>query len=677
MPDYESYDFSGGVNKRLSPLMLRPNELADAQNVLPEERGSIQRRYGFTVVNTAQVEAGDRIDGLLKFYREDEDEDNLLLVACGGRIYSVDPGGTPEATDLGDYTIGTDYTIEEDAYCRMVKARNYVFGTSWTDQDNMTMFIVGDHVDGTGGLHAHSWNVKEPTKAPVLTEQNVGSDLLPGGVYQYRLSYFFGLDGALGECRPGPIATQTLTAGFDQITLQFFDDPVGANYQYASWDDAIEHGVSKIRIYRTKDAADDFYFLADIEPSGAGDNTETYVDDGDVDGETADDDLDTGTTPESDRYTGHCSRCLHYHNDRMYQGNIWCPTFGEYKPGRVRWGEAGFPAFFPANNYSDAPGDYGAVMGFATLNGQLFVFYESAIAALSVQYESTHTFRTVTTRAGVKAIKSLVVGKERGRDVAFFLSYDHQVYMFDGTNVRPVSDDIQPVLSTDANQSAMDTCAGGWDGEYYYLSYPNGSDTVPSAELRYNTQVRKMNEFLGYDTGTWWPQVLPTGKAPNVYLQLEGATDTGELYWGNAGETGWIFEHNSGNSDDTANISSMFQTGLNNLGSSSIQKRLRDLLWDMRSWVYLTVRWDLDFETQAGVFVAPESTDRAEYDTGLYYDDGNYYVGDTPTRTKYPFPSHHEGNRLRIKVTADESNAPYKLYGWTVRFEPVREDKAS
>jgi hypothetical protein len=311
------------------------------------------------------------------------------------------------------------------------------------------------------------------------------------------------------------------------------------------------------------------------------------------------------------------------------------------------------------------------------LNGTTYVFYESAVASLTVYNGSDHQFRIVTTKAGVKAPKSLIVGKERGRDVAFFLSYDHRVYTFDGQQARTVSDDIHTVLNSDANQSYMHRCAGGWDGEYYYLSYPDGTDTVPSAELRYNTQVRKANKYLGYDTGTWWPQALPSGKAPNVYRQLSGATDTGELYWGNSGATGWIFEHNSGNDDDGADISSMFQTGLNHFGSSSHVKTLRDILVDMRSWTYLNFRWDWDFDLLAGAFQIPGTIEIASYDAGYYYDDGNHYVGEAPTRTKYPLPSHHEGNRFRVKVTGNESNAPYKLYGWTVRFDIAREDKAS
>jgi hypothetical protein len=186
-----------------------------------------------------------------------------------------------------------------------------------------------------------------------------------------------------------------------------------------------------------------------------------------------------------------------------------------------------------------------------------------------------------------------------------------------------------------------------------------------------------MNNALGYDTGTWWPQALPSGKAPNVYCQLTGSTDAGELYFGNSGATGWIFQHNSGNDDDGAGISSMFQTGLSHLGSSSHQKTLRDLLVDMRTWVPLTFRWDLDFDSKAGTFQIPASTEIPEYDAGYYYDAGSYYVGEAPTRTKYPMPSHHEGNRFRVKVTGNESNAPYKLYGWTVRFDIAREDQAS
>jgi hypothetical protein len=83
--EYEAYDFSGGVNKRLSPLMLNPNELADAQNVLPEERGSITRRYGFTAHNAVEAVASKKVTGLLKFYGESLAD--MLVAACGTSCY--------------------------------------------------------------------------------------------------------------------------------------------------------------------------------------------------------------------------------------------------------------------------------------------------------------------------------------------------------------------------------------------------------------------------------------------------------------------------------------------------------------------------------------------------------------------------------------------------------------
>lgn len=653
--EYEAYDFSGGVNKRLSPLMLNPNELADAQNVLPEERGSITRRYGFTAHNAVEAVASKKVTGLLKFYGESLAD--MLVAACGTKILSVPATGV--STDLG---ATASFVIDDGTDVFMLQDRDRVYGTAH-GSSFQRMFVVAE--DPNTGSAAMAWpmGTEPPAVAPTIAAGASGS-LTAGHKLYYAYSFHYGESGALGESNTSPNSAQFTVTATNSAVVTFF----GASHDHATCDAALDAGVDKVTVYRSKDDGTTLYSLKDIALTDA--TAETWTDDG-TEGDGYPDDINTNTVPYTDHYGRHAAKYLCVNGDRMFFGNIYG------SPTNVEWAPPGYPDVRNANAYTTGSSEHGAVMGLESMNGTVYVFYESAIAALTVYDTASYKFRIVTTKAGVKAPKSLVVGKERGRDVAFFLSYDHQVYAFDGSNARAISNDIQPVLSTDANQSAMDECAGGWDGEYYYLSYPEGTATTPTHELRYNTQVRKDNRKLGYDTGTWWPQEFTGTEAPNVYHQMSGASDVGELMWGNAYATGWIFQHNSGNSDNGSDISSLFQTGLNHLGSSAVVKALRDLLVDMRSFTALTFRWDLDFDTVAGSFQIPEDTDVPEYDTGLYYNDGHYYVGESPTRTKYPFRNIYEGMRFRAKVTATEQNAPYKVYGWTVRTVPAREDKAS
>lgn len=655
MPDYEFYNFSGGVNRRLSPLMLMPNELADAQNVLPEERGSIQRRYGYTAYNDTEAVASKKVTGLLQFYGKSLDD--MLVVACGTKILNVP--ATDASTDLGDTA---SFTIDDGTNVSMVQHRDRIYGTAW-GTDHQRMFVIAEDPN-TDSSDAMAWpmGTEPPAVAPTVAAGSAGGSLTENDTFYYAYSFHYGEDGGHGESNTSPKTAQFTVTATEKVNVTFF----GAGKDHLTCDAALDAGIDKVTIYRTKTTATDLFFLKDITLTN--DTSESYTDDG------ADATLNENIVPYTDNYGRHPAKYICVNNDQMYFGNI------ENGSTWVEWAPPGYPDIRRTNNFTFGSSEHGDVKGLASMNGTVYVFYESAIGELRVQYGSTHSFRIVTTKAGVKAPKSLVVGKERGRDVAFFLSYDHQVYAFNGANAHPISDDIAPILKTDANQSYMQRCAGGWDGEYYYLSYPDGTDTVPSAELRYNTQVRKQNQRLGYDTGTWWPQTLPTGalgEAPNIYHQLTGADDAGELMWGNARAKGWIFQHNSGNSDNGDDIASMFETGLSHLGSSSHQKRLRDLLVDMKTWTPLTFRWDLDFDSKSGSFQIPENVELPEYDAGYHYDAGHYYVGDAPTRTKHPVGSHYEGNRFRVKVTGNESNAPYKLYGWTARFDIAREDRAS
>jgi len=149
----------------------------------------------------------------------------------------------------------------------------------------------------------------------------------------------------------------------------------------------------------------------------------------------------------------------------------------------------------------------------------------------------------------------------------------------------------------------------------------------------------------------------------------------GSLYWGNSGPTGYIYKANNGNTDDGAAIASYFQSGYWTMGAAALEKKLRRILFDMHSWVQLTVRWDVDWDSASGSFIAPGDPFLPYYDVGLYYDSGLWYVGESPSRTGYEVPGQRCGVRMRIKVSASESNAPYTVYGLTVKWLPKREDR--
>jgi len=655
--DYESYDFSGGVNKRLSPLKLQPNELADAQNMVPEERGTLRKRYGFTAVNAVQAYASKKVTGLLKFYGAGLDD--MLVAACGPNILSVPATGA--STNLGT-TAG--FTIDDGTDVYMAQHRDWILGTAW-GTTNKRMFVIAEDPQ-TAVTTAMAFPMGQPpVNAPTIAAGASGS-LTEGHTLIYAYSYQYGEDGALGETNTSPNSSTFTVTSTNSAVVTYF----GAGKDYATAAAALDKGVNTVSIYRTHTGATTLFWLKDIDLTDS--DTGAWTDDGTED-EGYPNDVTEAIIPETDNYGRHAAKYLCINNDQVFYGHIHDGT--DYHPTMVEWAPPGEPCIRRASNYTTGSSEHGAVMGLASLNGTTYVFYESAIGALVVYDGASNEFRIVTTKAGVKAPRSLVVGKEGGMDVAFFLSYDHQVYAFNGAEARPISDDIQPVLSSEAEQDYMHTCAGGWDGESYYLSYPEDGESVPTRELRYNTQVRKPNATLGYDTGTWWPQVFGGSAAPNVYHQQSGASDAGELLWGNSANAGWIFQHKSGNDDNGNDITYYGESGVSNLGLGGVIKRLRTLLVDVKSYTQMTFRWDTDWNGESGVFTVPDGTDQPLWGTAAWGD--FYWGGEIPRRTKYPFDSHTECRHFRWRISGKDSASPTTFFGFVLRVIPVRGDEPS
>jgi len=646
--DYEAYDFSGGVNKSTSPLQLRPNELSDALNVLPATRGAVTRRYGYAAYNDTQVASGKRVTGLCRFYREGGATD-VLLAACGGNIYSVATTGS-SGTDLGN---DADFDFTDGADVFFAPYRDRVYLTAYDTAKEMGCVTEGAAVaDST--LQCWDWGVYAPSAAPTVAAQAPGNGGMSGD-FGYKITFWYGEAGAHGESNGGT-ASATVSPSSQDVKVTFFS----GSHRYSSATDAINHGVGKVYIYRTTDGGDTYYYRDSVTLTTSSDAY--WVDDDD-----SNDVLDTSTEPPTDNNVPDAAKYLCLHKERMYIANLHDGT--DAHPKRVRWSNVGYPDVYAANSYANTPAEHGEIMGLFVLNGALYIACQSAICRLDVYGATDASFVVVDETAGVKAPKSLVVGMDGGTSCAFFLGYDHRVYRFDGSRCQPISDDIEPILTSDASQTAMDTCAGGWDGEYYYLSYPDDTATLPDAELRYNTQVQKMNERLGYMTGTWWPQ---DSIAANCYCRWDGGSDKGELYWGNSAAAGWIFQANSGNDDNGSDIEGYLQTGYLNFGISGWEKRLRDLLVDVNSYTELAFKWDMDWDAKSGTFTVPDSSDQPLWGSVTWGD--FYWAGAIPRRSHYYFPYHTEGLFGRYRVSATEGGSPWKFYGFVQRFIPIRED---
>ena len=638
-------DFSGGENYTDSTIKLLPNELSDVRNYVPDKRGALQRRYGIEKYNGTELGSGtERIMGLARFYREDV-TDIVVAVAAetsGSKIYDVATTGA--STDLGlDHDDAANYALSVNNQVPIVQYRNRMYGCGFNtvtlgDSKN---FVVALHPDGSDDLLAWEMGVTTPTAAVTLAEDGAGN---VDGTVSYKQAYFYGEDGAHGESNPcGTVTEITTSSKKIAVTL------LGAGKDYADWDEAHDAGVDKIRVYRTEDygAGDPgaYYYVGDVT-SGL-----TYSDD------TLDANLDDTTLPQSDNYAPNKGRYLCVHNDRLVMGHLYDGT--DYFPKRVRWSLAGSPDIWPASNYADAPAEHGDITGVAVIAGQLYVFYESAIARLTLHGGSDNEFSVVTAAAGCWAPFSLVVGEELGQEAAFFMAGDGRIYVFDGTRVRCISRVIKARLEEYEPWLGSNRVAGGWDGEYYRLGYmarKNGSAMQKGWELRYNTKVRKLDPYTQENLGTWWPQWLAVEQVPVVYCRFDGGSDEGALYWGSY-SSGFIFKSDSGNDDDGTNIDYHFYTGYTDCGDGGLEKYFESMAIDCASVSSLTVTWDTDWGDATDSFTTKEQSDTVR----TYHDPSG--------RTNFRY--------IRVKVEGSDGDAPSTVYALVVRVGADRPSRKS
>ena len=631
-------DFSGGENYTDSEIKLLPNELSECRNYVPDKRGALKKRLGISKYNAVEFGLGSlspMVYGLIRFYRE-SGADKVIATGrgtTGAAIFDVPATGA--ATNLGS---ATGYYLDT-AETQMVQYRNRIYGCAspqspYGRNDN---FVVAEHPGASTALLAWRMGVTVPTKAGTHAESE-DSGGLTAGVYLYKFAYFYGEDGAHGESNPSASSTITITGSNDTNTITIWADD--ADHEYDDWDEAHNHGVDKVRIYRSEVDESDYCFLADVTSGN------THED------KTADADLDDTTIPQADNYPPDIGRYLCVHQDRLVMGYLNDET--DRFPKRVRWSLAGSPDIWPANNHADSPAEHGDITGLAVIAGQLYVFYESAIARLTLYGAADNEFEIVTTTAGCWAPNTLAVGEELNHEVAFFMAADGHIYVFDGVRVARISRAIKARLEEYTPWGDGAFVCGGWDGESYRLGYQalKGAQLMTKGwELRYNTKVRKLDPYTQENLGTWWPQWLAVDEIPLQYCRFDGGSDEGALYWASE-SSGFIFKSDSGNSDDGTNISYHFYTAYRDAGDPGMEKNFGSMAIDCESESSLTVTWDTDWGDATDSFTTKEQSD--------------------PIRTDHDPAGRISFRYVRIKVEGSDSSAPSTVYALVLNLGAAR-----
>lgn len=259
-------------------------------------------------------------------------------------------------------------------------------------------------------------------------------------------------------------------------------------------------------------------------------------------------------------------------------------------------------------NISAGKGDTGT--GLYALGNALFVFQRRAIWAIYGNSPANFELRNITNEIGLIDKRTLV----EYNDVLLFLS-DSGVYMFDGSNLKNISDGVvNSTIEAWANSSSP--TATLWDNKYV-IGYTPGGDAHNSEAL-----------FYDITRGVWGRF---NGVFPNVFSNWIGGTDSGEVYFGSS-NSGNIYQLDSGTHDAGYEIETLYDTPSLSFGAGINDKAIKKFYiqqlalgdWDM------TVTQLLDISATetvgSGINLSPGTSslwDVAQWDEDAWSSEGD------------------------------------------------------
>ncbi|MDI6787556.1 MAG: hypothetical protein QME51_04220 [Planctomycetota bacterium] len=195
----------------------------------------------------------------------------------------------------------------------------------------------------------------------------------------------------------------------------------------------------------------------------------------------------------------------------------------------------GQPETWNANNYLSFPSESSGetVMGLGLWKGNLIVFTDNTVCMLTGNNDTEFSLTIIDTRSGCSSAESVA---QLGSDLIFLGRGG--VYLFSGSRVHLLSKNIKREI-LDINPTYIGNAVAIADDQCYYLSYTStaAGGTVNNRILIFDTRIGEPID--GIIEGGWTgPHTI--GASSMVYYY--GTSDSGQLYYGDAGATGFVHQ---------------------------------------------------------------------------------------------------------------------------------------
>lgn len=241
--------------------------------------------------------------------------------------------------------------------------------------------------------------------------------------------------------------------------------------------------------------------------------------------------------------------------------------------------------------------------GLYSLNGTLYVFQRRAIWRVFGTGPSNFELRNVTNEVGLINKSTLV----EWDNFLVFLS-DSGVYMFDGSNLKNISDKkINTLLDSWSDKTKCRAVL--WNNQYLL--------TGPSSDSSYSNE----GVFVKLQTGIW-------GKVENIFandfVTWNGGDDANEIYFGSSNQ-GTIYRWDNGTTDDGYEIETRYYTPSYSFQAGMYDKAIKKFYIQqlaLGNWnMYVTQLGNITEEETTGAPVNLSPGDVATWDIAQWDED--------------------------------------------------------
>lgn len=473
-------DYSGGKNDKVSPLLIEDNEAADIQNMNMLEKGSLQKRHGYTKRFAAAFGTGP-VRGLYNYRKENGL--SRLVFASDGKIFYDKPNFSQLYDTQADWETSG---VVRDGISTTETAGDIIPAKG--TRSALGNLSLGARGAGLGGTKVHrqkTWTgntidisgISDPTTGRV-----VYTDTIPTGttrVYEARSSAdgvtwggWAGLGIGDTIASPGANTKLQLRVRFNSTSgLRASAQSVNILFDQTSTAVSLVSGLSTTARFDFA-TANDTLWIVNGEVAKKWDGT-TFA--------------DMGGTPPLGKF-------IIFHKNRIFIAG------SSANRSRLYYSDVGAPETWPALNFIDVGrGDGDAITGLATLNDRLVTTKDNSVWELAGDSGSNFVLRKTTDEGGCTVKQGIALIK----DTLAWLGKDG-VRLFDGVRSALGSEKIVTTFSG-LNKRQLAQAAGVFWGpeQHYFVAVPEGSSLTNNVVLVFDALRAAWTIYRGIPAGEW------------------------------------------------------------------------------------------------------------------------------------------------------------------------------